>query len=94
MEQDAQVIDNYFNSFQIFIFKFLGQLCGGSLISKRLVATAFHCALAGEPPKLCDYSDGKAKVILNAKNLVIYHNVRDLMNTGEQRKRVTLKKYF
>ena len=69
----------------------LAQLCGGSLISRHLIASAYHCALKDKKAKPCDYSDGKAKAILNSKNLVIKHNLKDIINTGEQRQRVTLE---
>ena len=47
-----------------------GGLCGGSLITRRLIATAFHCTLSeDDKTKPCDHSDGKRVAIIGAHDI-------------------------
>lgn len=41
-----------------------GGVCGGTLISPKVVASAFHCAVSKQGRVPCDHSDGRRKVII------------------------------
>ena len=50
---------------------FVGTTCGGSLLSKRIIASAFHCTVKSSvsKKKSCDHSDGKRVAIIGAHDI-------------------------
>ena len=47
-------------------------MCGGALVTPRIVFSAFHCAMPPGDSKPCDHSDKKRKAILGAhKNVLL-----------------------
>ena len=50
---------------------FIGTTCGGSLLSKRIIASAFHCTVKSSvsKKKSCDHSDGKRVAIIGAHDV-------------------------
>ena len=45
-------------------------MCGGSLISARLIASSYHCAIRKtSPDKHCDHSDRKRIAIIGAHEI-------------------------
>jgi len=47
-----------------------GTVCGGALVSPRVVLSAFHCAtkLHGRSDRVCDHSDGKRLALVGRHN--------------------------
>merc|ERR1711942_77561 len=57
----------------------VGGLCGGTLVSPRVILSAFHCTIPWynhDQTQPCDHSDGKRLAVLG-RHEILYHRIRE-----------------